>query len=413
MIRTEYLILGAGPAGLTVANRLHESGKDFLLLEKENEAGGLCRSVQVDGAPFDSGGGHFLDTRNEKVTSYLFGFMPEKEWNRFKRISKIEIEDGSGEKFIDHPLESNIWQMDIERQIQYLKAAALAGCNTGEAIPEDFVDWIYWKLGGRIAEDYMLPYNRKMFGDDLETLGTYWLEKLPNVSFEDTLRSCLTKKSYGKEPGHAHFFYPRKNGYGELWLRMADVIKPYVKYNQCIRMIDFDNRVVITDSGEVYQGEKIVTTIPWQEMKEIKGMPEELKSKIHELKYSSIETRYFSEDVVTNAHWIYYPNPSLFYHRMLIRKNFCFDRDGLCAKGYWTETNLGRTDMISGEVRDKVHFINKYAYPLNTKNKPGIMKELLEWAQERNVYGLGRWGEHQHYNSDVTVEKAMELAALL
>ena len=55
----------------------------------------------------------------------------------------------------------------------------------------------------------MLPYNEKMFGDDLDALGTYWLEKLPDVSFEDTLRSCLTHKAYGKQPGHANFLYPK------------------------------------------------------------------------------------------------------------------------------------------------------------------------------------------------------------
>ena len=41
-----------------------------------------------------------------------------------------------------------------------------------------------------------------MFGNDLNLLGTYWLEKLPNVSFEETLLSCLEKRAYGKDPGH-------------------------------------------------------------------------------------------------------------------------------------------------------------------------------------------------------------------
>ena len=64
----KYLILGAGPAGLTFANKLKEKGeKNFLVLEKENEVGGLCRSTDVDGAPFDIGGGHFLDVRRQKV----------------------------------------------------------------------------------------------------------------------------------------------------------------------------------------------------------------------------------------------------------------------------------------------------------------------------------------------------------
>ena len=38
------------------------------------------------------------------------------------------------------------------------------------------------------------------------------------------------------------------------------------------------------------------------------------------------------------------------------------------------------------------------------------MKQLLEWNETQGVYGLGRWGEHQHYNSDVTVQLALDLA---
>ena len=57
-----YLIIGAGPAGLTVACRLKQRGlDDFLIIEKESEAGGLCRSTDVDGTGFDTGGGHFLN----------------------------------------------------------------------------------------------------------------------------------------------------------------------------------------------------------------------------------------------------------------------------------------------------------------------------------------------------------------
>lgn len=56
----KYIILGAGPAGLTFANRILEKGVDsFIVFEKEKEAGGLCRSVDVDGSSFDTGGGAF------------------------------------------------------------------------------------------------------------------------------------------------------------------------------------------------------------------------------------------------------------------------------------------------------------------------------------------------------------------
>ena len=38
------------------------------------------------------------------------------------------------------------------------------------------------------------------------------------------------------------------------------------------------------------------------------------------------------------------------------------------------------------------------------------MDKLLSWCRFNKVYGLGRWGEHNHYNSDVTVELAINLA---
>lgn len=401
--RMKYLILGAGPAGLALANRLEQNGeKSYLVLEKEAEAGGLCRSVDVDGSPFDIGGGHFLDVRRPKVNEFLFGFMPEEEWKKYDRDSRIIVNGNA----VNHPIEANIWQMKIEDQVEYLKSIAGAGCNLGIEMPQSFVDWIYWKLGSKIAEDYMIPYNQKMFGNELDQLGTYWLEKLPSVSFEDTLRSCLTKKAYGDQPGHAQFYYPREYGYGELWLRMAKALGGNIKYKEDIKGIDFTDKTVMTSDGSNYQADIIITTIPWMEFEVIIGMPEDIKKSIEELKFSSIQTEYFSDRLATDAHWIYYPDPKLAYHRILVRHNFCPN-----SKGYWTETNVER--IRSRNVSGSFKHINQYAYPLNTVRKPEIMNKLLSWSRAQGVIGLGRWGEHRHYNSDVTVELAMKLADAL
>lgn len=396
----KYIILGAGPAGLTIANKLKMANEtDFIVLEKESVAGGLCRSQDVDGAAFDIGGGHFLDVRRPKVNEFLFKFMPEREWNKFDRNSKIIVNDNE----VDHPIEANIWQMNIEDQVEYLKSIAVAGCNIGKNMPNDFVDWIYWKLGLKIADDYMIPYNKKMFGKELNDLGTYWLEKLPNVSFEETLLSCLTKKAYGKQPGHAQFYYPKKYGYGELWLRMACEIKENIEYNVTINKIDFNTNTVTSIDGSKYTADKIITTIPWMEFHEMVGIPEDIMQSIKRLKFSSIQTEYFHENINTKAHWIYYPDPKLTYHRILVRHNFCMN-----SRGYWTETNSDR--IVVDKENNNFKYTNKYAYPLNTIEKPNVMKKLLTWAESKNVYGVGRWGEHNHYNSDVTVELAMKMA---
>lgn len=399
----KYLILGAGPAGLTFANKLLQGGKDnFLVLEKESTAGGLCRSIDVDGSPFDIGGGHFLDVRRPHVNEFLFQFMPESEWNLYSRKTTLHVNGN----VIGQPIEANIWQMKLEDQIEYLKSIAIAGCNLGEPMPERFVDWIYWKLGKKIAEDYMIPYNQKMFCKDLDSLGTYWLEKLPNVSFEETLLSCLTRKAYGENPGHTQFYYPKKYGYGELWLRMAVALGDQIVYGTAVKGIDFTTKTVTMADGAKYQGEIIITTIPWMEFEEIIGMPDDIKENIKELKYSSIQMEYFPEHMDTESHWVYFADSALPYHRILVRHNFCPN-----SRGYWTETNTERLGMeiLNGNFK----YMNQYAYPFNTVQKPEIMKKLLTWAREHDVYGLGRWGEHSHYNSDVTVDLAMKMADML
>lgn len=404
MQKVNYLILGAGPAGISFARTLLDLGvTSFLVLEKEKTAGGLCRSEIVDGSPLDIGGGHFLDVKRPEVNDLLFRFLPKEEWNLYERDSRIETEG----VLIGHPFEANIWQLPLEKQVDYLESIAKAGCNSNLPMPEKFVDWITWKLGERIAKDYMLPYNRKMFADDLDELGTYWLDKLPDVSFKETLLSCLTHKPYGTQPGHAQFYYPKKYGYGEVWERMADSMKEHMVYDSKVCSMDCETKTVQCVNGETYQADCIITTIPWTSFEQIYKLPPDLTEEIAKLKSSAVEIRYVTKNMDTQAQWIYYPDDHLAYHRILVRHNFCKG-----SRGYWMETRKERIGMYE-ENENSYRYLNEYAYPLNTLEKPGIMEKLLSFMQKRQIYGLGRWGEHNHYNSDVTVARAMHLAQKL
>ena len=395
------MVLGAGPAGLSFANRIKQRGEDsFLVIEKEHTAGGLCRSEDVDGKPLDIGGGHFLDVRRPRVCEFLFGFMPQDEWKLFDRDSRI----GLGDYEINHPLEANIWQLPEDIQKEYLESIKAAGCNTGVPMPERFIDWIYWKLGDRIAKDYMIPYNQKMFADELNELGTYWLEKLPNVDYEDTLRSCREHHAYGTQPGHAQFYYPYDYGYGEVWLRMADAIAEHMMYDTAVVKLNVQDRCVVTSNGETIYADVIVSTIPWKSISTIEGISDQSHKGIEKLVSSSIEIRYIADNIDTEAQWKYEPDLNIPYHRILNRRVFC---TGSC--GYWVETRGERTCMYA-DNNDTYTYLNEYAYPLNTCGKPEIMETLLNEMKTYGIYGLGRWGEHSHYNSDLVVEKALALA---
>lgn len=392
----KYLILGGGPAGLALAATLMDKEeRNFLVLEKENEPGGLCRSKEVDGAPLDIGGGHLLDVRRPQVLDFIFRYLPIDEWQLYERITRIATPHFE----IDYPYEANIWQLPIDDQVEHLMSIMNAGSNQGKPMPSGFEDWIVWKLGEVIARNYMLPYNRKIFAGGLEQLGTYWLEKLPNVSFEDTLRSCLRQASFGSIPAHAQFYYPRRYGYGEVFLRIGESLGKRLICNTPVTSIDFET---LTVNGTI-QADWIINTTPWPELKNGKNLPSVISNQINLLMHNSLDVVYRPGPVQTNAHWIYFSDEKLPYHRILYRQNFLPG-----SHGAWEEINTLR----STDSPLLVHR-NKYAYPLNTRQKPQAIKTILEWARGQNIFGLGRWGEWEHMNSDIAISKALSLAEQL
>jgi protoporphyrinogen oxidase len=395
MKKIKFLILGAGPSGLTIANSLIFNGidiKDICVLEKESTVGGLCRSRQVDGAPLDTGGGHFLDVKKKNVLDFIFRFMPKNEWTLHDRISKIRIRGTE----IDHPLEANLWQLPMDVQVDFLESIAQAGCVRGDEMPLSFAEWTQWKLGERISEEYMLPYNRKIWSMDPDHLGTYWLYKLPDVSFRETLLSCLQGKPMGNLPAHGTFLYPNEFGYGEVWRRMGVNLGDSLVTNCTIKSIDIEALTV----NDCWQADTIINTIPWTLWPAYSCLPPDVTDAIGKLKNAPIDVDYFADTIKSTAHWIYEPDETYGYHRLLLRSNFAHG-----ARGYWTETNANRSVPTDG-----IRFHNEFAYPINTLEKPAAVELITTWAKSNNIISLGRWGRWEHMNSDIAVSEALDLA---
>jgi protoporphyrinogen oxidase len=398
MVSCTYLILGAGPSGLALAQALLAQGvpgAEVRVLERESEAGGLCRSVTVDGAPLDIGGGHFLDVRRKEVLEFLFRFMPSEEWNTHQRVAKIHFRG----REIDHPLEANLWQLGREEQAEFLESLAQAGSVRAAPRPEGFEAWVRWKLGDRIADEYLLPYNRKLWSIDLERLGTHWLQKLPDVSFRESLRSCLEGRPFGTLPAHGTFLYPKAHGYGEVWRRMGEGLGDGLVTSCPVTDIDLERRTV---NGR-FRAETIITTIPWTDWPVLTRVPPAVAACIAQLGHVAIDVDYHPASMPTAAHWLYDPRPEVAHHRSLLRHNFCPG-----AHGHWTESNASRSGAADG-FRHR----NALAYPLGTRGTPEAVAVVLDWARRHGVIGAGRWGRWEHVNSDVAVSEALALAATL
>jgi len=390
-MNVKYLIVGAGAAGLSFAATLKKHGEEsFVLLEKEHEAGGLCRSVACDGAPLDIGGGHILDARNKAALDFVFSFLPEDEWKLYERKTKIVI----GGHRVDYPLESNLWQFPLEIALDYIESIAKLEASRSQDMPERFTDWITWKFGDKIAREYMMPYNQKIWSRDLDALGTYWLGKFPDVSFREILSSCLSRVPNRNLP-HIQFYYPKKYGYGEVFLRVAKSIKEHIRYGYAVNDIDC---AALAVNGE-YHAQHIINTAPWHEFSQ--SLPAAMQGYVNQLKFSSLDVDYYPEvSGYRDSYWTYFADINLPYHRIIHRDNVV---EG--ARGYWTETNSLRRKQPGA-----FHWEAPYAYPLPTLGKPEAISKLLEAMEGLNIFGLGRWGQWDYINSDIAIVRGIALA---
>jgi len=98
---------------------------------------------------------------------------------------------------------------------------------------------------------------------------------------------------------------------------MGKYIERKDELNQKVNSIDFDTHTVRTYTGDEFQADFLVSTIPWKEYKEVKGMPLQLQESVRNLQHTAIRIDYFDRNLDPDAHWIYNPNPEGCYHRIL------------------------------------------------------------------------------------------------
>jgi len=81
------LVLGGGPAGLTAGYLLGKRDHDVVVLEAEDQVGGLAKTVERDGYRFDLGGHRFF-TKALEVDDLWHEVLGD-EFLRRPRMSRI------------------------------------------------------------------------------------------------------------------------------------------------------------------------------------------------------------------------------------------------------------------------------------------------------------------------------------
>ncbi len=80
----KVIIIGAGPAGLTAADKLLDYKEEYevTVLEESKEIGGISKTVEYNGNRMDIGGHRFF-SKNQEVMNYWKELMPLQGKNSF------------------------------------------------------------------------------------------------------------------------------------------------------------------------------------------------------------------------------------------------------------------------------------------------------------------------------------------
>ena len=419
-------VLGCGWSGVTVSLKVKSKypSAEVLCVDKAFD-GGLLRTEVINGYIFDTGGSHVLFSRDPSVINAITSLGGR--WSANQRRSYILL-NGT---FVPYPFENGIYVLPPEKRARY-GLSLIKGLMKGNKRPGNFKDWILNTFGEEIAEDYLIPYNEKIWKRPLEEISADWVYtpgRLPLPSLEDIVKAIAGIETIGYKE-QATFYYP-EGGFVTMYNLALEKAKEIgVKF---IR--EEVKEIRKTSEGFIINGylkaNRIISTLPLNEIPQIISPepPSEVIDATRKLDYNSLIVVGIGLRMkAPPQHWIYVPDKRVVFHRYAWISNYLpeppKDRASLIAEiTSQPGRNININDIVEETKRalvelgviteDRIEVINswfhKYGYPIYT-NTHNIYREIIEkYLGEIGIVTFGRWGSWHYWNTDVIYKKSTEI----
>ncbi|MBU3911104.1 MAG: FAD-dependent oxidoreductase [Candidatus Omnitrophica bacterium] len=425
--KSEFVILGAGLAGLSAAYHLK---RGYSVYEKESGPGGMARTIHKDGYRFDYDG-HLLHFRNEYTFS-LISKLLEGNLAPHKRNSWIYSKDS----YTRYPFQANFYGLPKDVIKDCLVGLIKTRFNLSDERKKDyaeknngnFEDWIKMTFGTGIAEHFMLSYNRKFWTVEPRELTCDWLDGfVPVPALEDVVTGAISSntKLYGY---NSRFWYPVKGGISEVVEGFSQSINN-IHVNKRAVTIDQHRRDIVFEDGTIKKFKGLIATIPLPELDKILvNVPPKIKEAFSALRYTSIYVVNLGirRDDVTDRHWVYYPEESIVFYRVGFPTNFSMDvappgRTSAYAEiSYSDNKKLDRKKAVFDTIRDlkALGIIAdegdietcqpidiKYGYALYDSNRQAAVSTIKDYLKRFGIHTMGRYGGWKYMSmEDVVLE---------
>lgn len=453
----EILILGAGPAGLACAMELSRKGKKSLIVERDDQVGGLAKTLTMregEHVFLTDIGPHRFFSKNQ----YLYDFIEDmlrEEWRQVPRLTRQFI-DG---KFYDYPVKAaqvfkniGLWK-SMRIGFDYAWARLCYGLFKKKMTT--FEDYVVANFGRTLAEFSMINYTEKIWGIPARTIHPDWArQRISGLNLISVLKNALGlggEKSKGAPKSLVDtFFYPQF-GTGRIYQEIqrhlnkagntiATNSEPLAVRHDGNKITEVDVRFADGNVRTLKPG-KVVESVPITRFLDLLDPPppKEVLAAANGLKWRAQVYLFLTldKDQVTKDNWIYFPNKDIPFGRTSEMKNFSKD---MCPEGktsffieffafetdpVWHMTKEQLTDLVMPyfekwgfftrkDVRQAYLMKRSCVYPVYDMDYDKRLQVVRQWLDKLdNLIYLGRPGRFRYTNQDHSLEMGIVASRMI
>ena len=247
------VVIGAGPTGLSAAYHL---GQNAVLIEKESQVGGWCRSIVDKGFTFDYAG-HIMFSKDPYVHEmYKILLGDNIHWQ--DREAWIH----SKNTYTRYPFQGALYGLPPAVIKECIMGAIESRYVEPAGEPRNFEEFIYKVWGAGIAKHFAIPYNRKIWAVPLAEMETSWLGgRVPLPDLQEMIEGALSPVPKPMGP-NARFGYPLRGGFQSLMNGFLPHLKADLRLDTRVRRVSPSAHTVTLDSGEVIPYGSLISTMP-------------------------------------------------------------------------------------------------------------------------------------------------------
>lgn len=433
----KYLIIGAGPAGLTAGLLLSKKNEDVTILEAGKQVGGISKTVVYKKYRFDIGGHRFF-TKVSEVMDLWKEILP-KDFMTVGRMSHIFYQG----KFYNYPLEP----FNALTNLGIIKAAEAFMSHLKikhkPIDPEETLEDVYINSFGHfLYEKFFETYSKRLWGIPPGQMAPDWGKaRVGRLSLLSAVKDAFFPKSGEVKSLIKEFNYP-KLGPGQMWEAFAREVKKKkgkIILNSKVEKIHHKNWKITgveTENGRVFKADHLISSMPLKEL--ILGFfprpPERVINAAQQLKYRDyvLVALIVNKKNVFTDQWIYLQDPGFSSVRMQNVNNWSISMVGDKNKtvlgmeyvvsqsdSFWQLRDKQLIELAKDEV-EKLGFARKEevidakvvrelkVYPVYDLGYQKYLNTVREYLSSfDNLSLVGRNGMHKYNNMDHSMLTAM------